>query len=576
MTEAAFDDRSPGIDLATAGVVETMAQALVVVAQTGDISYVNPAAEALFGYPAGSMIGRPLDVIIPPRHRGAHAAGVMRVWSGSASRLEGRTIEVDVLRSDGTEVPVEFLLCIWDANGTRMMGALMRDISERRTREARLKHLADHDGLTGLPARSVIADCFDAALKSGAGTTLTLVSIPDLRRINESLGHASGDALLQAAAIRLVALAPPGSCVARLGGDLFGLLTERADPLDAAGIGAGILHELEIPFTLGGHVVSVSAAVGIALAPVHGESFGQVLENADLALQDSGRSSPRAARLFQPAMRNEMNGRRRLAGELQRAFENDELEVFFQPQVELATGRIAGAEALLRWRHPERGLVPPAMFIPALENHTLAYEVGARVLDRACAFANRVRTTTAHRQFRIAVNLFGAQVEDRNLVETVERHLVRNRLPADALELELTETVALSDADRILASLRSLAAIGVRLAFDDFGTGYASLSMLKDFPLSTIKIDKSFIRDMGASRRDEGLVRAILQIGRDFDLEVVAEGVETPAQASMLHALGCDFAQGFLYARPVPQEELFATLTQASPPRQVGIRKRAG
>ncbi len=468
MTLAASADRSPRLDLATAGVVETMGQALVVVAQTGSISYVNPAAEALFGYAPGSMIGCPLDVIIPTRHRGAHAAGIMRVWSGSQSRLAGRTIELDVLRRDGTEVPVEFLLCIWDANGERMMGALMRDISERREREARLKHLADHDGLTGLPARSVIADSFEAMLASGAGATLMLVSIPDLRRINESMGHARGDALLQAAAIRLVGMVSPSVLVARLGGDLFGLLVPYADPLDADGLGASVLHELQIPFTLGGHVVSASAAVGIALAPMHGERFGEILENADLALQMSGRTSPRAP-VF-PGLDAQRPQRApppcgRTAARLRERRTRSVLPAAGRARHGTYRGR-RGPAALAS---SGAGAGRTRMFIPALENHTLAYEVGARVLDRACAFASRVRSTTPHVHFRIAVNLFGAQVEDGNLVETVERHLVRHRLPADALELELTETLVLSDSDRILASLRSLAAIGVRLAFDDFG-----------------------------------------------------------------------------------------------------------
>jgi diguanylate cyclase (GGDEF)-like protein/PAS domain S-box-containing protein len=564
-------------DRATAalhGFAEATGLAVLVIDSAGVIRFVNPATLRLFGYERDEMVGRTLDLIIPPRLRGAHRAGVARVGGGQPSKLGGRPVEVSALRRDGTEFPIELSLCNWQGPDGVSMGGVIRDISEKREREARLHRLAHHDTLTGLPNRLQFMEQLSASLANGERAAVLLLDVHGLGRINDNLGHATGDALVQALAVRLPGVLESGAILARLGGDEFAILLPGvADPVSALAVAAAVSETFDTPFNLGDHLLKVGASVGVALGPAHGVDAEELIASADLALVESSRDSAPSFRLFEPAMRNAIKARRALKDEVLHAVEAGEFILHYQPQVELRTGTVFGAEALLRWRHPRRGLLLPNAFLSVLESHSLALRLGLWILDEACRQAARWRAD-GHATFRVSVNLFAAQV-DGGLCDAVMQTLRRHRLPPDAIEIEVTETIALGHDDQVLAPFRALRDRGVRIAFDDFGTGHASLSTLRDFPLTTLKIDRSFIRDLLTEPTDAAIVQALLAMGRGMGLDVIAEEVENQAQATALETMGCRFAQGFLYGKALAPENFAPLLADRfRPPAREGQRTR--
>lgn len=431
------------------------------------------------------------------------------------------------------------------------MGGMIRDISERRQREARLHRLAHHDALTGLPNRVQFDERLRSTLADEGQVSVVLLDLDGFKKVNDSLGHLAGDALLQSMAVRLLAALPADNMVCRFGGDEFAvLLPGVADPIKAGDCAEAILHAFEQPFTIQGHLLKPGVSIGIAVGPAHAADAEELVACADLALYQSKQCGGRSFRFFEPSMRSAGAIRRELQDELLEAMNQGQFELFYQPQVEMESGAICGFEALLRWRHPARGLLAPAAFLPVLESHTLALEAGCWVLDQAC------RQLAEWRQFqpdlRVSVNLFAAQVNAGNLAEAVADCLQRYHLPARALELEVTETIVLGNDKPTLAPFYKLQRSGVRIAFDDFGTGHASLSMLRRFPLTTLKIDRSFICEIESAGQDAAIVRALLMMSNDLQLDVVAEGIETRSQETLLKAMGCSIGQGYLYARPLP------------------------
>jgi diguanylate cyclase (GGDEF)-like protein/PAS domain S-box-containing protein len=556
------------------GFAEATGLAVLVIDSAGIIRFVNPSTLRLFGYCRDEMVGHTLDLIIPPRLRGAHRAGVARVGGGQPSKLGGRPVEVSALRRDGSEFPIELSLCHWQGPDGISMGGVIRDISDKREREARLHRLANHDPLTGLPNRPQFMQRLAAALAEGGRAGVILLCAHGLGRINDNLGHAVGDALVQALAIRLTGVLDSDAVLARLGGDEFAVLLSGIDnPVASLAAAAAISETFDTPFNLGDHLLKIDASIGVALGPAHGADAEELLASADLALAESSRDIGPSFRLFEPAMRNAILARRALKDEMLHAVEAGEFVLHYQPQVELRAGTVFGAEALLRWRHPQRGLLLPNAFLPVLESHSLALRLGFWILDEACRQAARWRAA-GHPAFRVSVNLFAAQV-DGGLCDAVMQTLRRHRLPPDAIEIEVTETIALGRDDQVLAPFRALRDRGVRIAFDDFGTGHASLSTLRDFPLTTLKIDRSFIRDLLTEPADAAIVQALLAMGRGMGLDVIAEGVETQAQATVLQTMGCRFAQGFLYGKALAPEN-FAPLRadRFRPPARRGQRSR--
>lgn len=540
------------------GFAEAAAFAFLAVDVGGTITFVNRAAETLFGYAPGTMTGQDVEIIIPPSFRARHGERFAGFVVGATSKLVGRTIELVAQHRDGTTFPIEFSMSAWTTDGRIGIGAMMRDISAWRARDDQLVHMAHHDSLTGLANRAQFDERLRDALEQGPATVL-LLDLDGFKEVNDSLGHATGDTLLKAVAVRLPLCVAPDVTVARLGGDEFAiLLAPCGDPIPAAATATRILDTFQATFQLSGHTFHVGLSLGIAVGG-RGTDAAALIADADLALYQAKRDGRRCYRLFEPAMRSAVIARRTLHDELSHALEAGELVLHYQPQVAFDTGRVVGAEALLRWRHPSRGLLLPGVFLPALEAHPMAAAIGRWIVEEACRQAAQWRAAGLS-PLRVAVNLFTAQLRAGTLAEDVMRSLTRYRLPPAALELEVTERIALQADDAILEPIRALHAHGVAVAFDDFGTGYASLSSLKRFPLTRLKIDRSFVRDVLTDRHDAEIIRVVLGMAENFGLEVIAEGIEGADQEAVLRGMGCHEGQGYLYGKAMSPTALAAMI----------------
>lgn len=521
----------------------------------GKVTAWNDAAVAMFGYTADEMLGSQIERLAPEHLRRLISDDRALATQGLATRLIGKTTEFFGLRKDGSSFPAEFSASMWREGGAPSFGAIVRDITDRRRDEERLYHLAHHDQMTGLPNRSVLTQRITTEIEHSRPGALIVVDLNDFKGVNDTLGHRIGDMLLHEAAQRLRACVRPIDTVARIGSDDFAIfLPDIGDPLRAVSVAETAMAALKSPCRIEGHDIAMAASAGVALYPAHCADAEEMLANADLALSETRRTGGGVCRLFTPLMRQTAMMRRQYDIEIRRAIMDGEFEVHYQPQVRLIDGALVGAEALLRWRHPQRGLVSPAAFIPFLEEGLLAATVGDWVLETACAQAGVWRRKGAT-DFRIGVNLFGAQFRTDGLVASVDRALERAGLEGDALELEVTENIILHHDGAMLKPLKALRERGVAVAFDDYGTGYASLSMLKRFPLTRLKIDQSFVRDLCSDAEDAAVVQAVIFLAESFRLEVIAEGIETPAQLAALMALGCAEGQGFLFGKPVTAKE---------------------
>ena len=524
--------------------------AIIFIDHEGRITFVNHATELLFGHTRRDMLGQGLDMIIPERLRAAHHAGVERIKAGLPSKLAGRTVEIAALCADGREVPVEISMSAWQGPDGLMMGGIIRDVSDRRERDMRLARFARHDPLTGLPNRRVLLEHLQSMLDAGIDVTVILVTLDDLKKVNGDLGYKAGDTILQSLAIRLPGLLPKSATLYRVEGSLFAAtLPELGDPVHAAGLARELIGAVRAPFNLGDHVVRLHSNAGIAIGPSQATDAEELIACADLALERKRRPGG-LVRLFQPAMRGGTAARRAMNDEIRQAVRFGELELYYQPQVDLASGAVIGAEALLRWNHPMRGLLAPAAFLSALENHSLSGEVGNWIIDQACSEVAQWRSGPLP-SARVAVNLFAGQLTEGNLPDIAHSALRRHNLPPEALELEVTETTVLGIGDGLEEQFRALREAKVRIAFDDFGTGHASLSMLKRFPATTLKIDQSFVRGLGHDKFDLAIVRSLLDMSRMMGLDVIVEGIETTEQRDRLIEIGCRFGQGSLFARPL-------------------------
>ena len=437
------------------------------------------------------------------------------------------------------------------------LSIFFRDISERKRRRDEVIHLAHHDPLTGLANRLLFQRRLKEALKTDPCTAALLLDLDHFKEINDTLGHPVGDALLVATAERLRACLRPQDTIARLGGDEFAVVVVNYEGIDEVGLLAQrIIDAACAPHLVDGQPVRIGASIGIALAPDGGEDPDQIFKNADIALYAAKSEARGGFRFFAPSMEAELQERRVLHADLRAALGNGEFSLAYQPLIELASGRVCGFEALLRWTHPVRGSVPPEEFIPVAEETGMIVEIGAWVLRTACAQAARWPN-----DIWVAVNLSSRQFSAGDLPAMVEAVLKTNGLAATRLELEITESVLLGDSVANLATLSRLRDLGIRIALDDFGTGYSSLSYLQRFPFSKIKIDRSFISGLPSSEQSKAIVRSVIGLGRSLRMKVTAEGVETPAQLDWVKA-GCDEAQGYLLSRPVAAELIPAVIAE--------------
>ncbi|TYL85826.1 EAL domain-containing protein [Bradyrhizobium cytisi] len=433
------------------------------------------------------------------------------------------------------------------------------DVTEQQRAQSQIAFMARHDALTGLPNRSLFAERIEQAVTEagrGAGFAVFCIDLDKFKQINDTLGHPVGDGLLCAVAARLSACVREGDTVARLGGDEFALVqSEVHNAEDAAHLARRIVERVGAPYELNGHRVIVGCSVGISLAPGDGTTRETLLKNADMALYRSKMDGRGTWRFFEPAMDASLQSRRALETDLRAAMDKDEFDLFYQPIYDLRMDRISGFEALLRWRHPERGFVPPDQFIPVAEEIGLITPLGEWVLNRACKQA-----ASWPNELKIAVNVSATQFRDPRLAAVIAKALDVSTLAPHRLELEITESVLLGNSAETIATLHELKARGLRIALDDFGTGYSSLSYLRSFPFDKLKIDQSFVRDATATKGSKLIVRAITSLGKSLGMTTTAEGVETIEQLNQMKAEGCNEAQGYLFSRPVPATELASTI----------------
>ena len=549
-----------------AAIVESSFDAIISMTLERRITSWNGAAESMYGYAANEVIGRSMEIVVPPDRLEEFRTVYDRLGRGE----DVAPFETERMTKDGRRLEVALRLSpIRDQTGAVVgFSGIGRDITERRRAEERTRHLALHDSLTGLPNRTLFHDRLEHALaearRHDRRAGLLLLDLDNFKDINDTLGHTAGDRLLVEVARRLDACVRVSDTVARLGGDELALiLTEVRRPEDAALVARKAMYRMAKPFRLDGREVETTTSIGIAIYPADGEDADQLLRAADMALYRAKAEGRNAFRFYAAEMSAQVEARKSLECDLRRALERDELTLEFQPQFEFAAGRIAGAEALVRWRHPRLGPVPPTEFIPLAESSGLIVPLGAWVLQEACR-QTRFWRDAGLPHLPMAVNLSLAQCRSGDLANSTWRALHASGLEPRALEFEVTESLFLSPGNVYLNDLYRLRARGVRVSIDDFGTGYSSLGRLRQLPVDQIKIDRSFVAGLGHSPDAEAIVCAVIRLGRSLGLRVVAEGVETDAQCAFLRAEGCDAAQGFHIARPLPPNEFAALLKESS------------
>jgi diguanylate cyclase (GGDEF)-like protein/PAS domain S-box-containing protein len=545
------------------GVVGSLAEGIVVTNRDHVIQHVNERAGVLVGFAPEELVGEILPQVLLPadEHPDYLRRAARRHNEGKSDRREHQYV-----RRDGTTVWMEIAnVPLRDDNGLIIGSvATLWELTERKQLEDRLRHDAGHDSLTGLPNRASFLESLRRVLAEARHANMSesvavmFLDLDDFKKVNDSLGHAAGDSLLREVTARLLSATRGCDTVARLGGDEFAILLSDVQVQgDATIVARRALQSLAQPIDLDGTQVLVTASVGIALA-ISGDGPDELLRNADVAMYSAKQNGKETFVVFAHSMHEEARARLELEAELRHALEHDELRVFYQPIVDLRTGTTVGLEALIRWAHPRRGMVGPNAFIPVAESTGLIGPIGSWVLNRACRDAvawNQGQRATLP-PTGVSVNVSARQLRDgHHLVADVRSALLLSGLSPDLLQLEITETLIMSDADATLSTLNALSALGVQLAIDDFGTGYSSLSYLERFPVDTLKIDKAFVDRIAHDGTESPLPAAIIRLGRTLGLRVIAEGIETVAQAERLAELGCDYGQGFLFSQPLPIEK---------------------
>jgi diguanylate cyclase (GGDEF)-like protein len=433
--------------------------------------------------------------------------------------------------------------------------ATHEEITERIRSEVRVAHMARHDALTDLPNRVLLNEKLEHELKRvkrGECLAVLCLDLDHFKSINDALGHAIGDQLLKLAAERLRGATRDPDTVARMGGDEFCIImTQMNEPTDASALSRRIRESLIKPFHIEGHTIIIDVSIGISVAPNDGDEADVLLRSADMALYGAKEDGRGVFRFFEPEMNTRMKARRELEMDLRKALVGKEFELHYQPLVNLETNEINGFEALLRWNHPKRGLISPADFIPVAEETGLIIPLGEWVLKAACYEA-----VEWPEHIKVAVNLSPLQLNNRNLLHVVNGALAESGMPAHRLQLEITETVLLHNTFATLKTLHELRKLGVQIALDDFGTGYSSLSYLRSFPFDKIKIDRSFIQDLGNGTQPAAIVQAVTNLAKSLNMTSVAEGVETQEQKSVLQSMGCTEMQGYLFSKARPAKEI--------------------
>lgn len=542
----------------SAKVFESSSEAILIADADNRIVSVNRAFTEITGFPPDEVIGKNPRIL----SSGRHDARFYRILWDSVKERGHWQGEIWNKRKNG-EVYAEFLSisAVRDADGrTTDYVGIFSDVTTRKLAEQRIEFFATHDPLTELPNRLLALDRFGnaraAAQRNGKGVAMVYVDLDNFKLVNDSAGHAVGDALLRAISERLTAAVRESDTVCRLGGDEFVLiLPDVREPSEIAATATRLLEELRAPFGLEDSELVSTCSMGIAVYPDDGDDFDALLHRADMAMYHAKNAGRDTYRFFTQQMNVDASAHLQMRSALRGALERNELFLHYQPQVELATGRVNGVEALLRWRSGTLGHVPPSAFIPQAETSGLINPIGEWVLEEACRQAV-AWSAAGVPPITVAVNLSALQFRRGNLEETVLGALERSGLDPSLLELEITESTLMTDTDSVLTLIRRLQAMGVRFSIDDFGTGYSSLAYLQRFRVDKLKIDQSFVRGIEHDRDNVSIVRAIVQLAGNLGMTTIAEGVESAAALAVLRDCGCTEAQGYFHARPLPAREL--------------------
>jgi diguanylate cyclase (GGDEF)-like protein/PAS domain S-box-containing protein len=534
----------------------SLGDGLVCTDQSHLITVWNPGAVAIFGYDSIEMIGKSFDIICASPRDGARRAFSIADAARPALLLPGGSVmEFEGRRKSGEIFPVEACFSGWQGADGFQYGVVLRDISVRKREAEHIRFLAEHDSLTSLANRNTLHEGLIAMLSAAepeqGGVLLLVLGLDGFQHINYTLGHASGDLVLCAVAERLIAQTKGTGLVARLSGDEFAIAVPcRKLDQTPAQFAERLAQAFESPLQAGGRQHRVRVSIDVAVSPDGGREADELLSNGHLAFCRARATRRGAHVIFESAIRKDLESRLRLESELALAAERGEFELFYQPQVRLVDGILIGAEALIRWRHPERGMVSPGEFMPVVNTSPSSERIAAWVLETACRQA-RLWELAGH-GVRVAVNLSPSQLQAGDLAASVADVLAATGLTPSLLELEVTEDILLLDEERVLGMFQRIQQLGVRIVFDDFGTGYASLSYLKKFPLDGLKVDRSFVLDLLSDPDDAAIVGSTVGLSKQLGLSVVAEGIENRATADLLVMMGCEEGQGYFFGRPMP------------------------
>ena len=547
--------------------------------ETGHICFINNKVESLLGYQPSELCGQHFRHILDDRDV---ARGTYALQGPNISADNPRVLEVRLKTRGSRKATRHFEITAfpvdpqtWPQTGKTQGGCtgqparyygIARDVTERKEAEAFINFQAYHDLLTRLPNRALFKDRLELAItharRSQQKLAVMFLDLDRFKVVNDTLGHAMGDRLLQAVTHRLEKCLRRGDTLSRFGGDEFTLLLPSIHGNDdARNIARKLINALKAPFQLGDHEVFVGVSIGISVFPEAGETMDLLIQNADIAMYNVKARGKDGYRFYSDSMSINTANRLSLERDLRLALERNELRVFYQPQVCSRSNRVVGLEALVRWQHPERGLLYPGDFLPLAEETRLVGKLSEQVIDQACRDVGRW-ISSGHSDLRLAVNLSPSQVEHPRFVETLMNRVAAHNFPADNLEIEITENVIMNDLEQISRKLKELAATGVRIAIDDFGTGYSSLNYLHRLPIHTLKVDQSFVKAIRSGEDGACIVNAIIAMAHGLKLEIVAEGVETDDQLAYLKSLGCHQVQGFFYGPARPAADITRLLAK--------------